>query len=85
MTIGLAVTCFYQGNASFLLAADTRHSHAAGSADMTMKTYALGGQVGAVAVGNVLSVASAADLTRGVADDHNQLQPETPINFYSTV
>lgn len=52
---------------------------------MAIKTYSLGPRTGAVAAGTALSVGTAAELTRGIAEDHNRLSPNAPINFYSTV
>jgi len=85
MTIGFAATHLDSNGAFFLLAADSRCSTAQASADMVIKTYSLGGRTGAVAAGSALSVATAAELTRGVVDDHNRLTPTAPVNFYSTV
>jgi hypothetical protein len=73
------------GQASFLLTADSRYTAADATADMAIKTYSLGPRTGAVAAGSALSVGSAAELTRGIAEDHNRLKPNAPINFYSTV
>jgi hypothetical protein len=85
MTIGFAATYLEKNQAAVALAADCRYSAGGQSADMALKTYALGRQVGAVAAGSALSVGAAAELTRGVADDHDRLQQDKPINFYSTV
>ena len=85
MTIGFAATTLSQTDASLLLAADCRYSTANAATDTAIKTYALDRTTGAVVAGNALSVASAVELTRGIADDHNRLSPNLPINFYSTV
>jgi len=85
MTIGFAATHLTQDSAALLLAADCRYSTASDTTDTAIKTYALDRTTGAVVAGNALSVASAIELTRGIADDHNRLQPDKPINFYSTV
>jgi hypothetical protein len=52
---------------------------------MAIKTYSLGPRSGAVAAGNALSVGTAAELTRSIAEDHDRLSPHASINFYSTV
>jgi hypothetical protein len=85
MTIGFAAAHLTQDGASLLLAADCRYSSAGAATDTGIKTYALDQTTGAVVAGNALSVASAVELTRGIANDHNRLQPDKPINFYSTV
>jgi hypothetical protein len=85
MTIGFAFTYLTQDTAAFLLAADCRYSTPTAATDTGIKTYSLDRTTGAVVAGNALSVASAIELTRGIADDHNRLDPEKPINFYSTV
>jgi hypothetical protein len=85
MTIGFAATFFEKTEAGFLIAADSRYSIDAQSADIAPKTYALGRKVGAVAAGSALSVGAAAEITRGIAEDHDRLSPQAPINFYSTV
>ncbi|MBI3202062.1 MAG: hypothetical protein HYZ29_11010 [Myxococcales bacterium] len=85
MTIGFAATSLTQTGASLLLAADCRYSIASDATDTGIKTHALDRSTGAVVAGNALSVASAVELTRGIAHDHNRLKPDLPINFYSTV
>lgn len=85
MTIGFAATHLTRDSAALLLAADCRYSTASAATDTGIKTHALDRTTGAVVAGNALSVASAVELTRGIADDHNRLQPDKPINFYSTV
>lgn len=85
MTIGFATTYLTSSHASFLVAADSRYSWSAEWADIGIKTYALGCRTAAVAAGNALSVASTADLVRGVADHHDRNEPNAPINFSSTV
>lgn len=85
MTIGFAATYTLENQAGFLIAADSRYSVGGSSADMAIKTYSLGAQVGAVAAGSALSVSVAAEHTRGIADDHDRLSPNARINFYSTV
>lgn len=85
MTIGFAATHLTKDSAALLLAADCRYSVASATADTGIKTHALDRTTGAVVAGNALSVASAVELTRGIADDHNRHQPDKPINFYSTV
>jgi hypothetical protein len=71
--------------AGVLLAADARYSVGSEKTDAGIKTYSLGSRVGAVAAGNALSAFTAAELARGIADDHDRLSPEKPISFYSTV
>jgi hypothetical protein len=85
VTIGFATTYLENEHAAFLLAADSRYSWPGQTADMAIKTYSLGRQTGAVAAGNALSVATAADLVRGIADHHDRNSPDVPINFYSTL
>jgi hypothetical protein len=68
-----------------LIAADARYSSPGGSADTAIKTYSLGSRTGAVAAGNALSVATAAELTRGIAEDNDRLAPTLPMTFYNTV
>jgi len=85
VTIGFASTYLTKDHAAFLIAADARHSFGTMNADMAIKTYSLGSRVGAVAAGSSLSALTAAELTRGIADDHDRLSPEQPIGFYSTV
>jgi hypothetical protein len=85
MTIGFAATHLTSESAALLLAADCRYSTATAATDTGIKTHALDRTTGAVVAGNALSVASAIELTRGIAADHNHLQPDKPINFYSTV
>jgi len=86
MTIGFAATILRgDGSWAFLLAADCRYSTSQSFTDTGIKTHALDRTTGAVVAGNALSVASAVEMTRGIADDHNRLQPQAPINFYSTV
>jgi hypothetical protein len=85
MTIGFAVTYLENGEASFVVAADCRYSTGAQAMDVALKTFALGRQTGAVAAGNALSVVTAAEVTRAIAEDHDRHQPDAPINFYSTV
>lgn len=86
MTIGFAATLLRADGASaFLLAADCRYSARRSSTDTGIKTHALDRTTGAVVAGDALSVASAVEMTKGIADDHNRMQPESPINFYSTV
>jgi hypothetical protein len=88
VTIGFATTYLENERAAFLIAADSRYSateQTGDTADMAIKTYALGQQTGAVASGNALSVATAADLVRGIADHHDRISQNLPINFYSTI
>lgn len=86
MTIGFAATLLREdGASSFLIAADCRYSADNSFTDTGVKTHALDLTTGAVVAGNALSVASAVEMTRGIADDHNRIQPKSPINFYSTV
>lgn len=68
-----------------MIAADARYSVGQVKTDTGIKTYSLGSRVGAVAAGNALSPFTAAEMTRGIADDHDRLSPELPISFYSTV
>jgi hypothetical protein len=85
VTIGFVATHLASGQASFLPAADCRYRIGRATADMAIKTYSLGSRSGAVAAGSALSVSTAAELTRGIAEDHNRSTPDTPINFYSVV
>ncbi|HEX4334531.1 MAG TPA: hypothetical protein VH062_01385 [Polyangiaceae bacterium] len=85
MTIGFVATHLGSGEASFLLAADCRLSFGHAKANVGIKTYALGPRVGAVAAGNALSASTAAELTRGISEDHDRAEPDKRINFYSTV
>lgn len=85
MTIGFAATRLSPDSAGFLLAADCRYSTPRAFTDTGIKTHALDRTTGAVVAGNALSVASAVEPTRGIADDHNRMQPEKRINFHSTV
>jgi hypothetical protein len=84
VTIGFAATFLENGQAAFLVAADSRYSAAGETADMALKTYSLGRRAGAVAAGSALSVSAAAEVTRAIADDHEKLSPNLPISFYST-
>jgi hypothetical protein len=85
VTIGFALTLLTQDQAAFLIAADARYSFLEESADIAIKTYSLGSRVGAVAAGSALSAFTAAEMVRGIADDHDRLSPQLPISFYSTV
>jgi hypothetical protein len=85
MTIGFAATLVVDGRCSFIMVADSRASAEDQKSDLALKTYSLDQRVGAVGAGNAVSCITAIEITRDIVADHNRLQPDKPINFYSTV
>jgi len=86
MTIGFASTHLNPGEAAFLLVADCRFSAAGETAtDRGLKTLSSGRQTGAVAAGHVLTMSTAAEMTRGIVDDHDRNTEANPAGFFETV